>query len=124
MYIARHHAIAHLINRLQYSVNKTFICTGKPKGSRDLLYYNNQTDSVSKVFLYLIMGIWSNVWKGPHRTCDTSFQVVLIQLSMYLVWSHEKDLTRPWFFWPCEDEPRCFSEILLCLSHLLWFILT
>ena len=73
MYIARHHAIAHLINRLHYSVNKTFICTGKPKSSRDLLYYKNQTDSVSKVFLYLIMGIWSNAWKGPRRTCDTSF---------------------------------------------------
>ena len=50
---------ASTLNRLQYSVNITFICTGKPKKLCDSLYCNihfivvvwNQTRNISKVFL-------------------------------------------------------------------------
>ena len=54
---------AHLFNGLQHSVNTTFICTGKPKHSRDLLYCGglkpNPASEVCPIYISQILYSWS-----------------------------------------------------------------
>lgn len=67
------------LNRLQYTVNMTFICTGKPKHSRDLLHCNicftavvwNPTFSISKVCLYGLL-------MSPHYQLHFKYNIFLV----------------------------------------------
>ena len=77
-----------MLNRLQYSVNMTFVCTGKPKNLCDSLYHEicftlvlwNPTRSISEVCLYwalrsLIPWLLALQCLGAHQaTCPGGFE--------------------------------------------------
>ena len=66
------------INRVQYSINVTFICTGKPKTSCDLLYSDmhfivvvqNQTCTLSEVCMNCDNKYITGISKKQHMLCD------------------------------------------------------
>ena len=81
----RHNATA--LNRLEYGVNITFICTGKPKKSCDLLYCDirliavawNQTQNISELYLYyyFLAKLFQHV---ALRSCDSCVMSTFLNL--------------------------------------------
>ena len=78
---------ACILNRLQYHINITFICTGKPRNSHDSLYCDicfiavvwNRTRNISEVCLcsiHICMIHISHVLS--HKSLTTTLRVVLL----------------------------------------------
>lgn len=122
----------YALNRLLYSVNITFICTGKPKDSCDLLYKAmfallmvwNQPCSISQVCLYYwgLSSTCSEERASRHQSCRSA-------VSMRCLVGCLANVDAPgiclFLFLTCEDNKqdtkvlRAFDNLVHC--HILRF---